>query len=197
LEDWREERFREAFAAHLEKYGLIEFRGNQPHIRIRLVSEVLAAPVASEFGEQKRIIREAADELEHAMRVRIATDLASEHTLEETVSEIVEAVPSEAANRPLGRQELRDLGVSAGVRALLESLNWGDYLLLLERHAASIRWAGEDVPNDLRLRSIREAVKTIHLARHNNDFELRQRIEQVGFDEVFRLIRSVREMLTS
>ncbi len=193
--EWQDKSFREVFADHLESYGLLRFDGSSPVITIALVAEALVEPVAQLFPEQKAQLREAADSLEATIRTRLVIDLCKDRSVEEAVDLIVGSIPKEARNRPKSRDELRILGLEVGMRAMVESLNWGDYLVILERHTEEISWAATSLTQEERIALLKEAVMLLHLARHNNDAELQQVITERSFPDVYRKVRQVNELL--
>ena len=98
---------------------------------------------------------------------------------------MVQAVPKESAYRAKNREQLRAIGSTGGLRALLEALNWEDYLLLADRFADQVRWVGDALSSKERVAKLRTTVKEIvHPIRHNNDHELQQLITQRGYDAV-------------
>ena len=194
---WAENEFRETFAMHLERYGLVEFVNDLPEIPLSLLRDALKQPVASEFVEQKRLVKTFVDELEAAIRGRLRVDLERGETAEGTVDLIVRSIPGDAKNRPMGREQLRDLGSLSGVDALLQNLNWGDYEILLARHYEKIEWLGADMDKDTRLARIQRVVKDSHLARHNNDHDLRKLIIAEGFASFYARLTEVREMFAA
>jgi hypothetical protein len=193
--EWKDESFRETFAAHLEAYGLLLFDDEVPRISIELVRAALIEPIAQVFPEQKMQLREIADSLEATIRIRLINDLTAGRTVAEAVDAIVANIPKDAKNRPKNREQLREIGVGAGVRALVESLNWGDYLLLLARHADEIAWSATGGSVDEKIQALNEAVALLHLARHSNDAELKKVIESQGFEAVYRQVRYANEIL--
>jgi hypothetical protein len=196
LSEWRDVTFRETFAEHLAQYGILRFDEDVPAITIGLVRDALAQPSTEGFREQKAQIREAGDTLESMIRARLVADVRRERTPEEAVDFVVSTVPRDAKNRPKDREQLRALGNSAGMQALVESLNWGDYLLVLGNPDACIVWSGPQMEHEDRIQLIRRTVESIHLARHNNDAELRSAIDKHGFEVLWRDIARVREMLS-
>ncbi len=213
-EDWQDREFREVFAQHLEDYGLLDFSDDLPRVAVPLVSEVFSKQASGGYGLEKRRLREAVDGLESAIRSRLLNDLqypadivwdetpADEdaeidagrmsspewRTQEQVVEIIIRAVDSKAKNRPKGRDELRDLGMTKGLAALLESLNWEDYILVIEKNFPSIRTKGTTAEVDDFIKELRETVVFVHLVRHNNDAELKEEISQRGFAGCMGLI---------
>lgn len=104
-EIWRDVEFRETFAMHLERYGLIRFTDDLPEIPLALLRDALRQPAASEFAEQKSIVKGFVDELENAIRGRLRVDLERDRTEQETIDAIVSAIPGDAKNRPLNREQ--------------------------------------------------------------------------------------------
>jgi hypothetical protein len=196
LSEWRDTTFRETFAEHLVQYGVLRFDGDVPVITIGLVRDALIRPAPDDYPEQKARVREAGDAIETMIRARLVADIRNNRNTDEAVNFLVNAIPREAKNRPKDREQLRRLGATAGMQALVEALNWGDYLLLLANPDASISWSGGQVPHEERIELIKRTVDTIHLARHNNDAELRALIGGNGFDSLWRDIVTVREMLS-
>jgi hypothetical protein len=197
LSEWKDERFRETFAEHLFQYGIVSLTNDVPSISVGLIRDAFSQPTPTDLSEQKARLREAGEDLEASIRLRITSDVARDRTVEEAVSFIVEAIPKEAKNRPKTRQELRELGLSAGLRALVDALNWGDYLLVLSHEKSGVTWSGKPLTTTERVALLEETVKMIHLARHNNDSELQQVFQTVGFDGAMRKINAAQEMLGS
>lgn len=81
LVEWAEESFRDVFAEHLSRYGLLRFDGEVPELEIGLIREAVTQPAASTFPEQKKQLREAVDQLESAIRNRLSLDLARDRSL--------------------------------------------------------------------------------------------------------------------
>jgi len=196
LSEWRDVAFRETFAEHLAQYGILRFEDDTPVITIGLIRDALAQPSAEGFSEQKVQIREAGDTLEGMIRARLVADVRRERTSEAAVAFVVSAVPKDAKNRPKDREQLRALGTSAGMQALVESLSWGDYLTLLGNPDTCIVWTGAQMEHDERIHLIGRTIETIHLARHNNDAALRSAIDTHGFEALWRDIARVREMIS-
>lgn len=194
-DEWRDVAFRETFAAHLEAYGLVTFEGDIPAIGIELVKDALIAPIAQVFPEQKVQLREAADSLEATIRIRLITDLSHNKTVAEAVEAVVSAIPKEAKNRPKTRDQLRELGLEAGMRALVESLNWGDYMTLMKRLGEEVGWAANSLTLDDRLSRLDAAIELLHLARHNNDAELKRVIAEKSYESVYRQVREANDLL--
>jgi hypothetical protein len=163
--DWADQEFRDTFAHHLEQYGLLVFDGDVPQLSLRLIADALKKPVANGIEEQVGIVRREMDLLEENLRTRLVVDIAANRTAEEAVDAIVSAIPKEAANRPKGRDALRQLGLTGGLRSLVEAMNWGDYVVLLEKFHDEIEWQGSDVERKARLAQVAEAVQVGHLAR--------------------------------
>ena len=196
LSEWRDVTFRETFAEHLSQYGILKFEGDVPVITIGLIRDALVQPSADGLPEQKTQVREAGDTIEGMIRARLVADVRKDRTPEEAVDFVVSAIPRDAKNRPKDREGLRALGASAGMQALVESLNWGDYLILLGDPDTCIVWTGPHIEHDERIQLIRRTVDIIHLARHNNDAELRVAIDTHGFEALWRDISQVREMIS-
>lgn len=194
--DWAEEEFRETFAHHLEHYGLVSFDDDVPRLSLALIADALKKPIASALGEQILVIRSEMDILEEAFRTRLVADIAAVRTAAEAAEAVVTAIPKEASNRPKGREALRALGLSGGLRALVESLNWADYVVLLDRFYDEIGWRGANVDKQDRLKRINKAVEIGHLARHNNRTEFKGLVDTIGFDAVVGRIREIREMVS-
>jgi hypothetical protein len=138
VDDWKDDEFRDTFAHHLQKYGLVRFEDDQPVVQLALIAEALRKPVACEFEEQKRQLKGLVEAIEEAVRARLAADICRDRTPAEATRAVVTAIPSEAKNRSLDRQALLDLGEYYGVAALFESLNWGDYEILLRKFYGQI-----------------------------------------------------------
>lgn len=196
LTDWSDQAFRDTFAEHLSQYGLLKFESEHPEIAVGLVRDALLVPVASALPEQKRQLREAIDMLEASARVRLRLDLSASRDHTATVEAIVAAIPKEADNRQLGRDDLVNLGQTAGLQALLEALNWSDYLLLFDKYNTEIRWTGVAKDWPARLVQLKNVVSFVHLVRHNNDAELRSVFEAEGFDRKYADLLAVHEMVT-
>lgn len=195
LSDWSDQGFRDTFADHLFEYGLVRFTDDRPEVALGLVRDALTLPAASSLSEQKKQLREAIDLFESTIRSRLRTDLGAALGLGAVVDAIVEAVPKEATNRSLGREQLRGVGENGGLQALVENLNWSDYLILLDKFHSQIRWSGQPIDADERMARIKEVVKFLHLVRHNNDSELHKIILDRGFDTVYRELTMVHEMV--
>jgi hypothetical protein len=193
--DWRDEEFRETFAHHLEQYGLVSFDGDVPTIALGLVSDALRRPVARATEQQILSIRNEMDLLEDALRSRLSVDIAFGRTAAEALEAVVLAIPKEAANRPKTREQLRALGRFGGIRPVLESLNWGDYALLIERFYDDIVWRGPAVERSQRVANVKEAIRVGHLARHNNRAEFREVVAVDGFEKTAAKVRAFREMI--
>jgi hypothetical protein len=193
--DWSDNDFRETFADHLEKYGLIRFENDVPTIGLDAIRFALQKPAASNFPEQKQQLKELVDAIESAMRARVSADLQAERNESEAIQDAVHAVPNEAKSRGLDRAGLMDLGSSAGLEAVLQAMAWGDYLLIIEKFYDRIRWVGANKPRDERISIIRDRVKQAHVIRHNNDHQLRQMIMGTGFDKLFASLSELRDML--
>lgn len=196
LAEWADVSFRDTFAEHLAKYGVVEFNDDVPSITVGLIRDCLASAPASSFSEQKSQLRDAGDTLEGMIRARIVSDLKRNRTREEAVDFIVRSIPGDAKNRPKARAELTELGLSAGLQALIESLNWGDYVCVLRQPESGVVWAGPDVDLGKRIDAVQDAIRMIHLARHNNDADLRDEISCSGFDAIWLKIKQVRDMLS-
>jgi len=196
-EIWGDDEFRETFAYHLERYGLIEFHNELPEVSLSLIREALQKPAASEYVEQKRQLKDAVESIEIAVRIRLKVDLEKDRLPFEAVNCAVSAIPSDAKNRALSRQDLLDLGDLAGIGAVLDSLNWGDYEILLDKFYEEIEWTGENLTKEERLLTVKTSFSDAHLVRHNNDHMLRSMIEQKGYHNVYDRFRTVREMLSA
>jgi hypothetical protein len=134
--------------------------------------------------------------IEDLIRVRISNDATAGRLPEEAVAFVVEAIPKEAKNRPKSREQLRALGVSAGMRALVEALNWGDYLLILGSPDSGIVWSGPPMEITERQALLSEMIAVVHLARHNNDSELQKYFESPGYNSITSKSARCREMLS-
>jgi len=192
---WGDNGFRETYAYHLEQYGLMRFENDLPVITLDLISEALKRPAASEFVDQKRQLKDIVETIEQAVRIRLRVDLEREKSPDEAVELVVNAIPSDAKNRAMTREELLGLGGIAGVGAVLDSLNWGDYEILFDKFYGQIQWSGDPVDKPIRLASIKNAFKEAHLIRHNNDHKLKQLIDDCGFDKVYKGFAVIREIL--
>jgi hypothetical protein len=194
---WNENQFRETFAHHLERYGLVRFEGDSPVVALPLIRDALREPSVSSFDEQKEQLKNVVETIEQAIRARLCSDLERARTPGEAVAAAVGAIPSEAKNRALGRQQLLDLGASAGLSAVLESLNWGDYEILLRKFYDDIVWIGNPISKDDRLHRIKDTFAEAHLVRHNNNAKLKELIGKDGFVVLFRRFCDVRDMLAA
>lgn len=195
-EIWGDSEFRETFAYHLERYGLLEFDSELPVLTLKIVREALKRPIATEFREQKRLLKDLVDSLEEMIRIRIRVDIEKDRSPEEAVQDVVNAIPSDARNRSLDRSELVDLGKVAGLEPVLQALNWGDYEILLRKFYNEVSWSGPDVDKDERLRSIASIFKSGHVVRHNNDHETKNMIEQYGYSTLYAQFVNLREALS-
>lgn len=193
--EWADVQFRETFAEHLAQYGLVHFEATVPAISIGLIRNALASPNPTLFADQKSVLREMGEALEDLIRIRISTDVANGRSPEEAVAFVVEAVPKEAKHRPKDREQLRSLGLSAGMRALVEALNWGDYLLVLARPDSGIVWSGSPMDISERQALLSETITVFHLARHNNDSALQKEFECPGYNSIIAKLGRCREML--
>lgn len=197
LAEWQDQRFRDAFADHLAQYGLVSFDGDIPTISIGLVQEALALPTASDFEERKRRLKETVEDLETAIRSRIGRDVIAGLRLEVAIKNITEAVPGDAKNRALDREGLQEVGESEGVEAVLQAMNWGDYLHLLRNFYPAIQWSGADLEPDTRIGELQSTFNIAHVVRHNNDAELRRLFADVGYDALLDKLRGAQEMLSA
>ena len=205
---WGQVEFRDTYAHHLERFGLVEFDDDRPSVSVPVIAEAIRRPAPSEFEEQFRLLKELVDSVEDAMRRRLAADLAvtvpqaqAEHggsvagaTAEDAIHAVLSSIPAEAKNRALSRQQLMDIGASSGLGAVLESLGWNDYELLLAKFYDRIAWFGPAMERAERLKAIQERANECHLVRHNNRIELKSVIARDGFAELYRRIAEVREM---
>lgn len=194
LDEWSDEGFRDTFADHLFQYGLVTFVNDEPTLALTLVRDALTVPASSGLSEQKKQLREAIDLFEGSVRIRLKTDLTAEGQ-GQAVTAIVDAIPKEAANRALSREQLRELGTEGGIQALLDNLNWGDYLLLLDKYYDTIRWSGGAIGRGERMTKLRAVVQFMHLVRHNNDTELRRQLDEIGFPTLYGSLMTVHEMV--
>jgi len=192
---WVDDDFRETYAYHLERYGLLRFDSDLPVISLALIKDALQRPVATEFVEQKGQLKDIIEVIEQAVRIRLRMDLERDVLPDEAVARVVSSIPSDAKNRAMARQELLDLGSVAGVGAVLESLNWGDYEILLDKCYGDIEWSGAEITKADRLANIKAAFKDAHIVRHNNDHQLKEMLDQQGFQPVYERFTLVREML--
>jgi hypothetical protein len=197
LDVWGDNEYRETFAHHLERYGLVLFEEDVPTVALPLIKDALKKPIATEFDEQKRQLKDLIDVIEQAVRARLASDLERDRTRSEAVETVVKAVPSDTKNRPLDRQQLKAIGEAAGLAAVLESLNWGDYETLLNKFHDEIRWIGDDIEKSARLQSIKKGFTDAHLVRHNNNRELKELIAREGFNILYARFCRLRDMLSS
>ncbi len=195
-EIWGDQEFRETFAYHLERYGLLEFDSELPVLTLSIVQEALKRPIATEFKEQKRLLKDLIDSLEEMIRIRIRVDIEKARSPEEAVQAVVNAIPSDAKNRALGRSELFDLGKVAGLEPVLQALNWGDYEVLLRKFYSEISWSGPEVDKDERLRAISSIFKNGHVVRHNNDHEIKGLIDRFSYNTLYAQFVDLREAVS-
>lgn len=194
---WGNNDFRETYAYHLERYGLVRFENDLPVVSLSLIKEALQKPVVSEYEEQKKQLKDAVEAIEQAVRIRLRVDVEHGSSPEDAVNRVVYAIPSDAKNRALPRQKLIDLGAIAGVGAVLESLNWGDYEILLEKFHDDIEWVGPAMTKQVRIALIKTAFTDAHLVRHNNDHMLKEMIDTQGYRELYDRFAVAREMLSA
>lgn len=194
---WGDDEFRETYAYHLQRYGLIHFRNELPDVTLSVIKEALQKPVASGFVEQKKQLKDIIEAIEQSVRIRLRVDLERDLLPSEAVTRVVNAIPSDAKNRALARQDLLDLGAIAGVGAVLESLNWGDFEILLDKFYPEIEWTGPALDKTDRLSVIKKAFIEAHVVRHNNDHALKEMIDTNGFDCIYGSFSVVREMLSA
>lgn len=192
---WCNDDFRETYAHHLEQYGLLRFENDLPIVALDLIREALKRPIASEFVEQKKQLKDIVEVIEQAVRIRLRVDLERDTAPDEAVARVVSAIPSDAKNRTRGRKELIDLGNIAGVGAVLDSLNWGDYEILFDKFYDKIEWSGILVDKSTQIRNIKSAFTHAHLIRHNNDHDIKQLIDDRGYSEVYASFAAMREIL--
>ncbi|WP_426212556.1 hypothetical protein [Massilia sp. TWP1-3-3] len=192
---WSNDDFRETYAHHLEQYGLLHFENDLPIIALDLIREALKRPIAIEFIEQKKQLKDVIEVIEQAVRIRLRVDLERDTAPDEAVAHVVSAIPSDAKNRPLGRKELIELGNIAGVGAVLDAMNWGDYEILFDKFYDKIEWSGSLVDKPTRIGNIKRAFTQAHLIRHNNDHQIKQLIDERGYNEVYAGFAAMREIL--
>jgi predicted metal-dependent RNase len=161
-----------------------------------IVRDALRKPAASAFKEQKRLLKDVVDSLEQSLRIRIRSDLEKTRTPEDAVTVAVNAIPGHAKTRAMARDELLDLGAVAGLDAVLQAMNWGDYEILLNKFYDEIEWKGAEQAKEDRLKTISQTFKNGHVVRHNNDHETKQMIDKLGYDNVYQQFSSLREMLS-
>ncbi len=196
-EIWKGNDLRDTYAENLKQYGLVQFQGDVPVLALQLIRDALQRPSANEFEEQKKQMKDLVDAIEGSLRSRLAVDLAKDVTISEAVHRVVSAIPADAKNRPLARQELIDLGEIHGLPAMLEAMNWGDYEILLNKFYDRIEWAQDNVERQERLSTIKITFLQAHLVRHNNDRELRELVNSEGFAAVYSRFCSVRDMFAA
>ncbi len=196
-ESWSDDDLRETYAFTLERYGLVRFEGDTPVVALQLLKDALQKPATSGLDEQKRQLRELIDAVEKALRMRIAVDVSKDRSQVEAVHAIVNAIPSDAKNRPLARQGLIDVGEASGLAALLEAMNWGDYEILLSKFYEAIEWSGPPLAKAERLAGVKAMFTQAHLVRHNNDRELKDLIRTDGFAALYSRFCDVRDMLSA
>ena len=194
LSDWADDEFREVFADHLAKYGLLTFEGDVPEISVGLIREALTQPSASVFAEQKAQLREVIDQLETAIRNRLALDIPIGRSADECLDAILGSIPSGNSNRSRSTAQLRELGQQVGLRPILDELNWGDYVCVLEKHADAVRWAGRVLPGNERVDLLRVVFRQVQTVRHNNDRELKEIIDAGGYSSFYGRIQAALEM---
>ncbi len=203
LDVWGDHEYRETFAYHLEQYGLVEFEDDLPRITIPLIADAIRKPAPSEFEEQFDTLKELVDSVEEAIRRRLATDLAVNEsetegggmTAQQALFAIVNAIPGDAKNRGKTRQQLIDIGEAAGIPAVLDSLNWNDYEILVNKFYERIAWFGAAMEKDARLRWIHDRIEECHLLRHNNRAEVRAAITKDGYPAMHARISSLRDLV--
>jgi hypothetical protein len=193
---WADDEYREVFAHHLEQYGLITFEGDVPVLGLALVREALKRPPASEFPEQKRSLKDLVDSLETAVRHRIVVDIRATRSLAEVIDAVVNAIPGDSKNRAVSRDVLREIGEVSGVDALVQSLNWGDYELVMRKFYDEIVWHGPVLEKTARLEQLKRIFTEAHVVRHNNDAELRKLISTDGYEVVAGRWRGCVDALT-
>jgi hypothetical protein len=194
LTDWKDQEFRDVFAEHLHRFGLIRFENDRPVLALGAVADALQKPGAADLKTRKRELRDAVDALEGAVRTRIANDF---EVVEEPVETIVTAIPGKANNRPKDREQLRTVGRVGGLRTLVCDLNWEDYLLLLEKFENVVHWVGADGDHAAKIARLRKGVvEIVHIVRHNNDPELEKLIQARGFESLMAELVALRAMLT-
>lgn len=194
---WGDDDFRETYAYHLERYGLLRFDLDLPIISLALIKEALQRPVATEFVEQKKQLKDIIEAVEQSVRIRLRVDLEQDVDPREALVRVVSGIPADAKNRPMTRQDLEDLGEVAGIGAVLESLNWGDYEILLDKWYEVVEWAGRQMEKAERLSILRRAFKNAHIVRHNNDHQLKEMLDSRGYRSVYEEFASLREMLSA
>jgi hypothetical protein len=196
-QDWADNDFRDVFAHHLQRYGLLVFIDDVPKLALELIAEALRRPQAPDIAQQRQELRTLVDALESAIRNRLVNDLAKARNLVEVVDAIVDSIPKDAKNRPRSRDELRKVGATAGLRALVDNLNWDDYIILLDKFYEEIQWIGGLEERAARIARLRETVRQIHVVRHNNDTELKELIAAQGFEGVRSRLISALDSLTA
>lgn len=196
LDVWGDNEYRETFAHHLEKYGLISFEDDIPLVTLPLIKDALQKPTASEFDEQKKQLAGLVEAIEQSLRARLALDLGAGLTPSEAIEEIVKAIPGDAKNRALDRQALRDVGEAAGIEAVIENLNWGDYEILMNKFYERVEWIGEPVAKEERLAVIKKVFADAHLVRHSNNTALRAAIAKEGFAAMYSRFSKIRDTMS-
>jgi hypothetical protein len=203
LDVWGDHDYRETFAYHLEQYGLVEFEDDLPRITIPLIADAIRKPAPSEFEEQFETLKDMVDAVEDAIRRRLAADLAVSdaeadgggQTPQQALFAIVNAIPGEAKNRSKTRQQLIDIGEAAGIPAVMDSLNWNDYEILINKFYDRVAWFGAPMDKEQRLRWIHDRIAECHLFRHNNRAEVRAAITKDGYPAVHTRISSLRDLV--
>lgn len=195
--EWAQSEFRDAFAQHLADYGLIDFHADRPRVQMSVIVDAIATPKSGTFESQLLDLQELCGVIERLIRSRLASDLARERSLDDAVEIIVGCVPAAAHSRPRNREQLRQLGLASGLRAVVDSLNWEDYILLVESNYESLALNPAGSDKQQVISRMRDGVKRIHLVRHNNQTELRSEIERLGFPGFAASITWIRELFSS
>lgn len=194
LSDWGDREFRDVFAEHLSRFGLIRFENDLPVLAIGAVADALKKPGAPDLKTRKRELRDAVERLEEAIRSRIVNDFLQ---VPDAVDQIAMAIPKQAAYRPKDREELRTSGRVGGLRTLVSDLNWEDYLLVLEKNEVIIHWVGGGGGHADKVERLRKGIaEIVHVVRHNNAPELEKLIQARGFEQLMAELVSLRAMLT-
>lgn len=194
LKEWGDREFRDVFAEHLNRFGLVRFENDLPVLALGAVAEALKKPGAPDLRTRKRELRDAVDALEVGIRARIVNDFGA---LEDPVETIVTAIPAKANYRAKDRDLLRKAGRVGGLRTLVANLNWEDYLLLLEKFETAVRWVGAGGDHAARIARLRKGVSdVVHIVRHNNDPELERLIQERGFESLMGELVALRAMVT-
>lgn len=197
LVDWQDREFRETFASHLEEYGLVRFNDDKPVVALEIIKEALTRGIPTDLSTQMSELKVMVESLEKSIRTRLIADISRERSRDEAIDAITAVVPREAKNRPKTKDQLNVYGRVHGLQALLEQMNWDDYILLLDRYHNEIKWTGVPLEPPTRIQLVRAATRFAHLVRHQNEAEVRTAIKDDGFDACRNRLADVLSMITS